>query len=364
MDGNTPYYAVHALPQYGSPSGPSAALLSLPPSSPSPHSPLTQLSLSTALPTQAATTHTTPGFADWKASHVHSLLQQQLLAKNGFGVSVGQEEQGRLQEESEPTHFVPAVKQKLPKDTLSHLGFHSFNGLELKRDINLGGTGSGFRQPPWTPRFEMSTDSFRTDTTASTSTTTSSEIRRPIISRDQGSGSIQSYVWESDCVKDSNTFRLWSGGSSIEREIDGDEDVGVDEEEEEEVEEPMNVRKPSKSRAWTNEEDQRVRDLVAEYGLRKWSLVAMHLNDKTQKQVYARWRDYLQPGISNLPWTKKEQKRLEDLHKVLGNQWAVLTKMLPGRSPNAIKNRFHATRRKLERSQKKNGGVIIERCNV
>eukprot|EP00976_Prorocentrum_cordatum_P019393 392987-Prorocentrum_minimum.AAC.3 len=37
----------------------------------------------------------------------------------------------------------------------------------------------------------------------------------------------------------------------------------------------------------------------------------------------------------------------------VGNQWAVLAKMMPGRSPNAIKNRFHATRRKLERSQKR-----------
>jgi hypothetical protein len=36
----------------------------------------------------------------------------------------------------------------------------------------------------------------------------------------------------------------------------------------------------------------------------------------------------------------------------------VLAKMMPGRSPNAIKNRFHATRRKLERSHKRLGRVV------
>jgi len=124
--------------------------------------------------------------------------------------------------------------------------------------------------------------------------------------------------------------------------------------------EPVVTRKPSKSRSWTKDEDQLVRDLVKEHGLRRWAFIASCLQGKTQKQVYARWRDYLQPGISSKPWTKQEQRLLVSLHAKVGNQWAVLAKMMPGRSPNAIKNRFHATRRKMERSQKKLGGVPEE----
>ena len=118
------------------------------------------------------------------------------------------------------------------------------------------------------------------------------------------------------------------------------------------------VSKPtcSRSRSWNPEEDETVRALVREHGLRKWAFIAACLKTKTQKQVYARWRDYLQPSLTTKPWTKEEQKRLLELQAQIGNQWAQLAQLMPGRSPNAIKNRFHATKRKLERHTKKGGG--------
>lgn len=109
----------------------------------------------------------------------------------------------------------------------------------------------------------------------------------------------------------------------------------------------------NRSRSWGPEEDELVRTLVRDHGLRKWAFIASCLRTKTQKQVYARWRDYLQPGLTTKPWTKEEQKRLLELQAQIGNQWAELAKLMPGRSPNAIKNRFHATKRKLERHNRR-----------
>ena len=74
--------------------------------------------------------------------------------------------------------------------------------------------------------------------------------------------------------------------------------------------------------------------------------------------MYARWRDYLQPGLTTKPWTKEEQERLVELQAHVGNQWAVLARLMPGRSPNAIKNRFHATKRKIERHNRRDGSNL------
>ena len=82
---------------------------------------------------------------------------------------------------------------------------------------------------------------------------------------------------------------------------------------------------------------------------KKWALIANQLSGKTQKQAYARWRDYLQPGLTSRPWTRWEETHLLDCQAHIGNQWAILARFMPGRSPNAIKNRFHATKRKMER---------------
>lgn len=92
---------------------------------------------------------------------------------------------------------------------------------------------------------------------------------------------------------------------------DAEEEEGLEEEDEggESDQDRVVARKPSKSRSWTAQEDQLVRDLVKEHGLRKWAFIASCLEGKTQKQVYARWRDYLQPGISCQPWSKQEQVR-------------------------------------------------------
>jgi len=105
-----------------------------------------------------------------------------------------------------------------------------------------------------------------------------------------------------------------------------------------------------RSRSWSQEEDDLVQVLVSQVGPKKWALIASQLSGKTQKQAYARWRDYLQPGLTSRPWTRWEEIHLLDCQAHIGNQWAILARFMPGRSPNAIKNRFHATKRKKERN--------------
>mmetsp|Transcript_2446 Transcript_2446/g.8789 ORF Transcript_2446/g.8789 Transcript_2446/m.8789 type:complete len:469 (-) Transcript_2446:312-1718(-) len=101
-----------------------------------------------------------------------------------------------------------------------------------------------------------------------------------------------------------------------------------------------------RSRKWTEDEDEAVKRLVAKYGAGNWVRVAGDLTTKTPKQVHARWRDYLRPGISDRPWTDAETRKLATLHRKIGNQWSQLALQMPGRSANAIKNRVNAARRR------------------
>jgi hypothetical protein len=42
-------------------------------------------------------------------------------------------------------------------------------------------------------------------------------------------------------------------------------------------------------------------------------------------------------------WTEDEDRLLMQLHRTYGNQWRKMAEMMPSRSENAIKNRWHST---------------------
>ncbi|KAF6253334.1 Myb-like DNA-binding domain-containing protein [Scenedesmus sp. NREL 46B-D3] len=61
--------------------------------------------------------------------------------------------------------------------------------------------------------------------------------------------------------------------------------------------------------AWTDEEDQRLKDAVARFGVKRWAQIATMLPGRTSKACSHRWRTYLQPGVmhtSTNPFTDWE----------------------------------------------------------
>lgn len=103
-------------------------------------------------------------------------------------------------------------------------------------------------------------------------------------------------------------------------------------------------------KAWAKDEDKLLLSIVQSMRVpMKWSLVAQNLPERTGKQCRERYVNHLNPRLKVTDWSPTEDATIFHLYNTIGSHWAKMSKIIPGRTDNGIKNRFHNLRRQLER---------------
>ncbi len=114
--------------------------------------------------------------------------------------------------------------------------------------------------------------------------------------------------------------------------------------------------------SWTLEEDKVILEMLSLYG-RKWARIASFLPGRHGKQCRERFVNHLNPNLKKGEWTDNEESVLIAMRQVHGNRWANISKELPGRSDNDVKNHWYSAIKRKFAQHGEQVSLFLIGCN-
>ncbi|KAL6074235.1 Transcription factor MYB3R-1 [Balamuthia mandrillaris] len=92
---------------------------------------------------------------------------------------------------------------------------------------------------------------------------------------------------------------------------------------------------------WTAHEDMLLTLAVKAYGHKNWIKIQSHVPGRTDVQCRERWMNVLNPGVNNGPWTNEEDEKLREAIAQHGlGKWSQVAQMMPMRTDNQCWRRW------------------------
>mmetsp|Transcript_12217 Transcript_12217/g.32920 ORF Transcript_12217/g.32920 Transcript_12217/m.32920 type:complete len:215 (+) Transcript_12217:133-777(+) len=102
------------------------------------------------------------------------------------------------------------------------------------------------------------------------------------------------------------------------------------------------MRKSTKG-GWTIADDTLLCALVKKHGVKRWTFLASTYfnSSRTPLQLRSRYMDILHPDRCRDKWSLEEDALLLRGYFELGSKWKAISRTIPGRVENDVKNRFY-----------------------
>lgn len=109
-----------------------------------------------------------------------------------------------------------------------------------------------------------------------------------------------------------------------------------------------NSQRSAKKGNWASEEDEILLKWVKDFGPTKWTESSKLIRGRCGKQCRERWVNILNPHVKKGNWGEDEQKMIFENLRVHQTSWSSMSRALPGRTENSIKNYFYSSLRRLK----------------